>query len=94
MRRYSDADLTRVTLATGAAEEEIRAWAADGSLPSVPAGAADEGACTCTGGQRCPACRAKIAARIAGSPEVRSMPRTREQELAAKLRGMGTRRSA
>jgi hypothetical protein len=89
LERHVDANLTRVAVATGVSEEAIREFARDGRLPRIPEGAEPERRCLCPPGRTaaCPACRAELAAKIAGAH------RTGPTAPAAPLvRGMGTRR--
>ena len=57
--------MTRVSIATGVSEQSIAELAQAGLLPVVPLGAEPKPECSCTGGARCPVCRADVARRIA-----------------------------
>jgi hypothetical protein len=63
MRRAPGESIARIAIATGVAEDAIRAFADDGRLAQMPVDASAPTSCSCPPGEtgRCPACRTRLA---------------------------------
>ena len=64
LRVHPEDPVTRVSVATGVAEQTITRLAQDGLLPVVPRGAEPRRTCECGGKGRCPVCKAEVAKRV------------------------------
>jgi hypothetical protein len=92
LRAHPEDPVTRVSIATGVSEQAISDLARAGLLPVVPQGAEPEPECSCTGGARCPVCRADVARKIAKAHSL-AQPRLPVTGADASARtGMSTRR--
>jgi hypothetical protein len=92
LRAHPEDPAIRVSIATGVSEQAIADLAQAGLLPVVPAGAEPKPACSCTGGARCPVCRADVARRIAQAHSLAQLRQPAPGTDASARTGMQSRR--
>jgi orotidine-5'-phosphate decarboxylase len=91
LRAHPEDPVTRISVATGLSEQTITQLAQAGLLPVIPPGAEQKAACSCTGGARCPVCRAEVAKRIVRAVDTSHALTATRAPAPARVSGMGSR---